>query len=412
MDKFMDNKWFIRIVALFLALLLYVSVSIENNDKNKDVKQKVENDVVENMPVELIYDQQNFVVTGAPETVDVTIDGPKSLVKTTKNLKDFTVYIDLSNAEIGKQRVKLKYKDLSDKLTAKISPAYATVDVQEKVTKEFKVDAEFNTNLLASGFESESPIVDPKVVKITGAKNVIDQITYVKATIDAKKEINQTITRNAKVQVLDKSLNKLDVEVDQDTVEVTIPVKNPSKTVPITVNPIGDEKDGVVINSITTEPKSIKIYGRNDVLKDIKALSVDVDISKYDKDTEFDVHIKVPKGVNKIEPEVVRVKLNISDKEEEKTIRDIQVSSTGMNENYTMQFLSPANGMVDLTVMGTSNSLKAISANDFNILMDLSGLAPGDHDVNLKVEGPNDVSWELSNKTVKIRLTEKEDENI
>jgi YbbR domain-containing protein len=408
----MDNKWFIRIVALFLALLLYVSVSIENNDKNKDVKQKVENDVVENMPVELIYDQQNFVVTGAPETVDVTIDGPKSLVKTTKNLKDFTVYIDLSNAEIGKQRVKLKYKDLSDKLTAKISPAYATVDVQEKVTKEFKVDAEFNTNLLASGFESESPIVDPKVVKITGAKNVIDQITYVKATIDAKKEINQTITRNAKVQVLDKSLNKLDVEVDQDTVEVTIPVKNPSKTVPITVNPIGDEKDGVVINSITTEPKSIKIYGRNDVLKDIKALSVDVDISKYDKDTEFDVHLKVPKGVNKIEPEVVRVKLNISDKEEEKTIRDIQVSSTGMNENYTMQFLSPANGMVDLTVMGTSNSLKAISANDFNILMDLSGLAPGDHDVNLKVEGPNDVSWELSNKTVKIRLTEKEDENI
>lgn len=408
----MDNKWFIRIVALFLALLLYVSVSIENNDKNKDVKQKVENDVVENMPVELIYDQQNFVVTGAPETVDVTIDGPKSLVKTTKNLKDFTVYIDLSNAEIGKQRVKLKYKDLSDKLTAKISPAYATVDVQEKVTKEFKVDAEFNTNLLASGFESESPIVDPKVVKITGAKNVIDQITYVKATIDAKKEINQTITRNAKVQVLDKSLNKLDVEVDQDTVEVTIPVKNPSKTVPITVNPIGDEKDGVVINSITTEPKSIKIYGRNDALKEINAISVDVDISKYDKDTEFDVHLKVPKGVNKIEPEVIRVKLNISDKEEEKTIRDIQVSSTGMNENYTMQFLSPANGMVDLTVMGTSNSLKAISANDFNILMDLSGLAPGDHDVNLKVEGPNDVSWELSNKTVKIRLTEKEDENI
>lgn len=408
----MDNKWFIRIVALFLALLLYVSVSIENNDKNKDVKQKVENDVVENMPVELIYDQQNFVVTGAPETVDVTIDGPKSLVKSTKNLKDFTVYIDLSDAEIGKQRVKLKYKDLSDKLTAKISPAYATVDVQEKVTKEFKVDAEFNTNLLASGFESESPIVDPKIVKITGAKNVIDQITYVKATIDTKKEINQTITRNAKVQVLDKSLNKLDVEVDQDTVEVTIPVKNPSKTVPITVNPIGDEKDGVVINSITTEPKSIKIYGRNDVLKDINAISVDVDISKYDKDTEFDVHLKMPKGVNKIEPEVVRVKLNISDKEEEKTIRDIQVSSTGMNENYTMQFLSPANGMVDLTVMGTSNSLKAISANDFNILMDLSGLAPGDHDVNLKVEGPNNVSWELSNKTVKIRLTEKEDENI
>lgn len=99
-------------------------------------------------------------------------------------------------------------------MTAKISPAYVTVTVQEKVTKEFRVDAEFNSNLLASGFEAETPSVEPKTVKITGAKDVIDQITYVKATVDSKREISSTITRDAKVQVLDKSLNKLNVDVD------------------------------------------------------------------------------------------------------------------------------------------------------------------------------------------------------
>ncbi|MBL5767381.1 hypothetical protein B5V88_06990 [Heyndrickxia sporothermodurans] len=412
MDKFMDNKWFIRIVALFLALLLYISVSIENGNKEKDTRQKNENDVVQNMPVEVIYDQQNFVVTGVPETVDVTIDGPKGFVRTTKNLKNFTVYIDLTDAELGKQRVKLKLKDLSDKLTAKISPAYVTVTVQEKVTKEFRVDAEFNSNLLASGFEAETPSVEPKTVKITGAKDVIDQITYVKATVDSKREISSTITRDAKVQVLDKSLNKLNVDVDPETVEVTVPVKNPSKTVPITVNPIGDEKEGIVINSITTIPKNIKIYGRSDVLKSIDALSVDVDISKYDKDTELDVPIKVPKGINKLEPEIVKVRISTSEKKEEKTFSNIKVSSTGLPDDYTMEFLSPKNGEVDLTVNGTTKSLKDISASSFDILMDLSGLSPGVHEVNLKVDGPKDITWELSKKKAKIRLTEKESGDI
>lgn len=408
----MENKWFIRIVALFLALLLYVSVLVENNDKVKDSKQKNENDVVQDMPVELIYDQQNFVVSGAPETVDVTIDGPKSLVQQTKITKNFTVYMDLSDAKIGKQRVKIKFKDLSDKLTAKISPAYATVNVQEKVTKEFRVDAEFNPNLLASGFEAEDPSVEPRSVKVTGAKDVIDQITYVKATIDSRSEINSTIKKDAKVQVLDKSLNKLDVEVDPETVEVTIPVINPNKKVPITVNPIGDEKEGIIIDSITTVPKNVKIYGRSDVLKSIDALSVDVDISKYDKDTEIDVPIKVPKGINKIEPETVKVRLNISEKMEEKTFQNLSVSTKGLNDDYEIQLLSPVSGTVDLTVNGTSKKIKDLSANDFDIIMDVSGLSPGDHEVSLDVDGPKDISWELSKKKAKIRLTEKENENI
>lgn len=77
-----------------------------------------------------------------------------------------------------------------------------------------------------------------------------------------------------------------------------------------------------------------------------------------------------------------------------------------------MEFLSPKNGEVDLTVNGTTKSLKDISASSFDILMDLSGLSPGVHEVNLKVDGPKDITWELSKKKAKIRLTEKESGDI
>lgn len=54
------------------------------------------------------------------------------------------------------------------------------------------------------------------------------------------------------------------------------------------------------------------------MLKSIDALSVDVDISKYDKDTELDVPIKVPKGINKLEPEIVKVRISTSEKKKKR----------------------------------------------------------------------------------------------
>ena len=133
------------------------------------------------------------------------------------------------------RQVKFKIKDLSDKLTASIKPASVTVQVQEKITKEFKVETEFKKSLLEDGYTSGAPILEPNKVKITGAKNVIDQITYVKALVNEKNHLKETISTNAPIEVLDKKLNKLNVVVDPATVKVTIPIKNTSKTVPINV---------------------------------------------------------------------------------------------------------------------------------------------------------------------------------
>jgi len=409
MDKFMESKWFMRILALLLALLLFTSVhdsqSLFKNRKSSAGEATVQ------MPVVLYYDEENTVVSGVPKTVEVTLSGPNNLVEFAKSSKDFSVYVDLSNAKIGRQRVKLKTKDLSDKLQAKISPSVVEVSVQEKVTVEKPVSAEFNSDLLAEGFEAGQPTVNPKTVKITGAKDIVDQISYVRAALNVNKQINADLTKNAWVQVLDRNLNKLDVSVDPATVDVSVKVNNPSKTVPITVNPTGSEKDGVVIDSISTEPKSVTIYGRSDILKSIDALTLDVDISKIDKDTDLSVPLKTPKGVNKLDPGSVKVKVKVRDKIEEKKLSNIKVSTEGLDDNYDLEFLSPPDGLVDLNVTGTSQALDNIDEHDFDVFLDLSGLKPGDHDVNIEVKGPNDISWELSSKKAKIRLTEKNQSN-
>src|SRR5699024_4587144 len=134
-----------------------------------------------------------------------------------------------------KQKVRILHQDISDKLDVTIDPAYAEVSVQEKITAEFGVEAEVNKALLAEGYEAGQPVVEPKVVQVTGAKDVIEQINFVRATIEMNDEINGTVTREAKVQVLDRELNKLDVDVEPETVKVTIPVENISKKVPVSI---------------------------------------------------------------------------------------------------------------------------------------------------------------------------------
>ena len=73
-------------------------------------------------------------------------------------------------------------------------------------------------------------------MEITGAKDIIEQIAYVVATLDINKVVDGTITREARVQVLDKDYNKLDVAIEPETVDVTVEVINPSKEVPVSVN--------------------------------------------------------------------------------------------------------------------------------------------------------------------------------
>jgi YbbR domain-containing protein len=399
-----------RILALILALLLYISVAIENDGGKKIIGTTTAkgSSVIEDVPVQLVYDNKNLVVLGAPKTVDVTISGPKVIVQQVKASRDFTVYMDLSDTQIGRQRVKLKMKNLSDKLKYKLSRTYAYVTVQEKVTKTYNVEAEYDKDLLASGYEASTPVVSPRTVKVTGAKNEIQKISYVKATVETTKPITETFTKQAAINVLDRNLNKLDVTVNPSNVDVTVPVANPSKTVPVSVNPIGSENNNVTIKSITTEPKKVTIYGTNERLNGIDTLPVNVDISDITKNTTIDVPVSLPDGVNKVSPEMVRATITVENKMDEKKLTGIKINEKGLGNRYDMKFLSPQSGTIDIVVDGTKEELDNISAGDFDVYVNLAGLSDGDHDVSYIVSGPKNITWKLSSEKAKIRISEKD----
>jgi YbbR domain-containing protein len=404
MDKLMDKPWFIKILSLALAVLLYSSIPHTGSNSNDiNVPGELTSATITDIPVKIYYDTDNLVVSGIPKTVKMTIKGPVTHVQPAKTLKNFEVFVDLTEAKIGSQRVKLKVNNLSDKLKATIKPAYVNVNIQEKVTKEFKVDAEFNNSMVAEGYKAGSPIVEPNKVKITGAKNVIDRISYVKAILDDQSHLKESITKESTIRVLDKELNKLNVLVEPDTVKVTIPIKTASKTVPINVIKNGTPPAGITIDTIKLDQTEATIIGDEDAIKSTDNVRVEVDVSKINDDTTLTLPVIIGSGITKVTPQTVSATVVVK-KTTEKTVTEIPINIKGLTDQYKAVIDDPANGMVNLLVSGPSTAVSSLNKKDFNVFIDLSNLTEGNHEVNVQVEGPPEVNWKPDKSTAKITI--------
>lgn len=446
MDRILNNKWSIRIIALLLAAILFTSVHASNKDTTSfSTTSSSDTEVIENVPVKVYYDKTNLYISGVPETVTVTISGPRSIVQSAKAQQDFTVYADLKNASIGTQEVKLQVKDLSDRLKVKIDPASVSVNVQEKVTKKFSVDVELSKSVIADGYQAGTPIIDPKKVSITGAKDTIEQIAYVKATLEDDGNHKSEFTDKATVSVFDSNLNKLDVDVSPQEVEVTVPVEKVGKSVPVKIKQEGTPESDIEISSMTPDKSEVVVVGDDAVLDKIKEIEIPIDVSKIKADTVKEVTVPVPNGAKSVQPTTIEVKIKTIKKSEantetntsdnnknddtdsndstkddsgdndtkiSKSFSNIQVYMSGLKSTLDAQMITPANGKVSVTITGEKKTIDGISAKDLSVIANLSKGKAGDYSIPLELNGlPDNVAYVINPTNADFILTEKEAQN-
>lgn len=442
MDKLLDSPWFLRFSALFLAILLFVTVADEKKQKGNTGGDDL--DVLRDVPVEMFYDNENLVVTGIPETVDVTVEGPMNIVQTTTLLQDFSLYVDLSSLPMGEHQVKIQHENLSEKLDVRIDPAVIDVVIEEKITKTFKVEPEFNRQLLAEDFYIANMEVDPSTIEVTGAKSVVESISFVKATVSSDSGVSKSFEQAARVRVLDRDLNKLDLSIEPENVNVKVDIQENSKEVPIVLNSKGTPPDGVTIKSLKATEEKITLSGPSRILNEIEAFHVDVDVSKITKSGAVDVELKKPKDVSKMSINQLKVNIDANvektsetdedndkedateDNEEDEIaevpesedppakesvvvdtlkIEDVQVVVTGLDRQFKGTVMKPDNGLVTLTVTADPDVIGRLEKSDFDVVIDASDTTVvGEQVYPVIVNGPQDVEWTLSEKEVRLKI--------
>ena len=321
MDKMMDSPWVLRIIALFLACLLFFSVRTELSSTNKSTTSE-QMEVIRDVPVDVFYDDDSLIVTGIPKTVNVTIKGPMQIVLRTKAVKDFSVFVNLSNLLIGEHNVELQYENISDKLKVTLDPATVKVNIEEKVTQEFRVDPEMNNRLIDEGYYLKGMSANPATVFVTGAKSAIESISYVKATVTGEQGLRQSFSQEAAVKVLDRDLNKLDVMIEPEKVKVRVDIAEYSKELPVTIKETGKAADDITINRLTLITNSLKVYGKKSIIDVLTSLPVEIDLSKITESKTYEFDVKLPEGATKVSEQKIKIKADVTKVEKAEKVEE------------------------------------------------------------------------------------------
>ncbi|MDP4553205.1 CdaR family protein [Alkalihalobacillus macyae] len=406
MDKLLTSNWFVKIISFLLALMLYTIVAMPDASTSGTqglFEPETESESITDMELQVLFDEDNVVVSDLPETVDVVVNGRTDSVMLSK-LKNKEIYVDLRNLTPGQHLVTVKHRDFPENVDVTIDPARVSVTIEEKNSNNYQAGINLlKVEELPEGYTTEEPIVTPKTVSVTGAKSKLDQVAFVRGYVDvsgAKEEVNQRITLN----VYDGNMDEIQgLTIDPAVVDVKVPIKEPFKKVPIKLDQKGELPEGISISSIALEPTDVSVFGPEEELEELEFLDdIPLDLSEITKDTTIELEIPVPEGMNKVDPGTVRATISV-DKEDERAFDDVPIKVTGVSEGLEASVSNPDTGVTDMKLYGAASVLDNIQNGDFQAYIDASGLSEGEHELGLQWNGPSYVRW--SGSTKKVTLT-------
>ena len=394
LDRMLQSGLSLKILSFILATILLFTVNGGNFESVFSTPNS--GDYIQQVPVKIENLQDDFVVAGMPETVSVGLVCPSIDIYNAKLMKNYEIYADFSGIGEGEQTVELKSRNFSNDLEVLIVPQTVTVTVSQKVTKTFSLGYRFkNEDSLKDKHSVSVDSIEHSEVEVRGSQDNIDNVYSVEAIIDLK-GVTDSFTQECKVKAFDRSGKALNVSVIPSTVKVDCSLSNYSKTVPLVPEYTGNVANGYAIDQMTFSKDKVKIYGDESKLKDINNIKVKVDVSDLEEGRTFkDLKLLSVSGVNKMSFTKVDGTITLVPSEQ-RQFTDIPIQiKNGKESNVSM-----SSDTCNLTVIGTSDRINALTNDDIKVYVDVVGLKKGRHNAKLEVE--------LSDETLTYRLDSDE----
>ncbi|WP_078429440.1 YbbR-like domain-containing protein [Alkalihalobacterium alkalinitrilicum] len=416
MDKFFNSPWFVKIVSFFIALMLFMMVNYDNlTNQPVGVLPTVTPGTytLEEVDVTAYYDEDRFAITEMTESVQVNLKGPQSSITLFQVTRpSYEVFADLTDREAGVHHISIEHRGFPNDVSVTIVPQFVRVVLQEKRTVSLPVEVDLvNRAEIAEGYSIGTPIVTPVNVEITAAEEFIDQVAIAKVYVDVK-DADKTIEKSAPVKLYDHFGNELHLDIEPSVVDVRVPITSPYKEVPVKVTKQGELPEGVSINSITVDPKVVTIFGPQNVLNNISLIEgIILDLNEISQSQTVQLNVPRPRGVEKVDPEVVNVTIELS-VEETLTIEDIPLEITGLPEGFTAEIITPENQVTDILVKGSRLLLDKLTTEDIQAFVDINQLSPGEHEVDIQIVGPQNLLFftEIEKALIVVEEMEQEDQ--
>lgn len=404
---------------LFVSLIIAITIFVIIDQKIVNYSQSSA-EVIQAHNIEVDYDEDNYVVEGIPENVDITLIGNKTDLYIAKQSPTSTVKIDLWGLKPGTHKVDIEYEQLSNSIKYSVNPSIATVIIYEKVFDEKTLSIDLlNQDALDSKYIIESLESDTNSVIVKGAKYKVEQVATVKALVDIKSIVDENgepkigLGKKEKIvstlKAYDEKGNVIDVELSPTKVEVELLIDSPSKEVPFKIISTGNVIYNKGISNFlinNNETSTVTIYGTKEALSSIEYIPIEIDVSGLTESTQFKVDIEKPNGIKSMSMSTVTVDVKLSDDITNKSIEDIGISHINLGNGYSV---APVDiDSITVKLKGVKDVVESITSDDINAYVDLSELGVGTHSVDIIVTGEDPrVEYMSSVLQMKIKIYKK-----
>lgn len=407
LDRLASKKSTLLVVSLLLAFGTFVIIDQESN---VIIDQYAE--ILYNQPVTAVYNEELYVVEGLPKAVDITLIGQRRHIFLAKQSPSKGVSVDLTGLKPGNHKVTLKYTQRLKSLDYKLDPSQVTVTIYDKKSENRSLTYDIlHQENLDSKLYIDNVELDRTDVIIKGAQYKLDQVATVKALVDVNNIPNpkagDITIKDIPLVAYDNDGKIVDVEIVPKTVAANVTITSPSKEIPIRVVPKGNLAFGKAIKSMDTSLSKITVYGEAAAIEKIEQLEVEIDVKGLDKDKEYNVTLKKPKGITELSSKSMNIKVTV-DNSISKEIPNVSVQFENLDSNLKVQALTAEDRQVTVVVNGSEGIIKDLQPSDITAYIDLKDLGEGTREVEVKVKGTDlRLAYTSKTKKVSVRISKK-----
>ena len=407
-ETWLSKSTTLLFVSLFMSILIFIVV-----DRKIISFSSQSAEVLKDQKVNVIYNEEQYVVDGLPESVNVTLIGSKADLYIAKQSSSNGVTLDLTGLTPGTHKVNLEFDHGLSDIEYNVNPSVVTVIIYKKISdsRELKYDV-VNANKLNNTLIVNDVKLSQDEITIRGAEHQINQVSTVKALIDVdqliSKEIGTQELSDVSLKAYDSDGNVVDVEFVPSKISAEVTLASPSKSVVLNFSPKGTLPTGKAIGGYTFSTPDVILYGDTSTLSSINSLDVPVDISNITEDTSFKAEIPKPSGIKSMSLNYVTVNLSITDTSSEPVKFSIPLTGMNVGEGLTAQPVDNENGFITVEVQGAASILSNISESDITVYVDLTGLGEGTYTKEVIVKGSNPlVTYKAKKNEATVVITKK-----
>lgn len=405
LTKNWTNNLGMKLISLPLAFVIWIIII---NIDDPTISRSFPNIAIELQNQDAIATLGKVYEIAEGNTVTVTVTGRRSIVdkvrsndlKVTADLKQMSAFNKI-DVEVSCERY--SYADLS----FSTKPKMLTVSLEDKVTKQFKVNVE-TTGTIDENFYIGNFEANPKMIEISGAQSVVERISDVRVVIPLNDENTDFKLNKLTPKAYDvhgKEIDSSKLIFSDSSIAVKVDVQN-TKLIPIEVSTIGSPFAGYGIVRTNYDPSQIKVAGTEEALSQITTIPVVVDVTNARSTIEQEIILTsyLPEGVTIVgTTNSIAVKVTIQQMITKKiafTTEDIKLihAPEGLEISY-----SEHDKVYEATVMGMEAELEVLTTEKLGAYVDLTGLQEGNHILPIKFEPENEIIV-TSNPTISIDL--------